>query len=365
MTSSVRVQAFTTYKNNPPISKLDKNRPYLYNVSMAKKENAVALNYNPELAKKFHEASQKKTDIQDFIQEFLVQFLSVDTKTAYIKDLKFFFDFLRSGNVQISHPKEIQSFHFQLYRDHLMERGLSSATINRRLVCIRSFMKWAIAAKLMDHNPLDTVKLPKVQTESPTVAFDDEEVTKMISAPDTGSHKGRTHRLVMVLLFHLGLRRSELTNIKMHQFAHDRGHIVLRIHGKGDKVRLVPINQHVHEEVQNYLESLKARGIELGAEDYLLQTETKKRNERPMDGSTIFRVIEKYARKVGITKAVSPHSCRATVISHLLDTQNTAIRDVATFAGHANITTTERYDKRRKNLDKSAAYQVDFYKKDA
>jgi integrase/recombinase XerD len=333
---------------------------------MAKKNsNALTVNYNPDLARKFQEASQKKTNIQDFIQEFLVQFLSPDTKTAYIKDLKFFFDFLNSGNVIISHPKEIESYHFQLYRDHLMERGLSSATINRRLVCIRSFMKWAIAAKLMDHNPLDTVKLPKVQTESPTVAFDDHEVALMISAPDSTTHRGRTHRLVMVLLFHLGLRRSELTHIKMHQFAQDRGHVVLRIYGKGDKVRLVPINKHVQDEIQSYVNSLKNHDIELGSEDFLLQTEVNKKNTKPMDGSTIFRVIEKYARIVGITKDVSPHSCRATVISHLLDTQNTAIRDVATFAGHANITTTERYDKRRKNLDKSAAYQVDFYKKNA
>jgi integrase/recombinase XerD len=328
---------------------------------MAKKESsALTVNFNPELARKFQEASQKKTDIQDFIQEFLVQFLSEDTKTAYIKDLKFFFDFLKSGNVFISHPKEIQSYHFQLYRDHLMEKGLASATINRRLVCIRSFMKWAIAAKLMDHNPLDTVKLPKVQTESPTVAFDDEEVGRMINAPDMDTHKGRTHRLIMVLLFHLGLRRSELTNIKMHQFNQDRGHFVLRIHGKGDKVRLVPINEEVRSEINHYVEELKNHGIELGAEDYLLQTDLKSKNTRPIDGSTIFRVISRYAKKVGITKSVSPHSCRATVISHLLDTQHAAIRDVATFAGHSNITTTERYDKRRKNLNKSAAYKVDF-----
>lgn len=330
---------------------------------MSKKDSkAVALNYNPDLARKFQEASQKKSDIKDFIQEFLVQFLSTDTKTAYIKDLRFFFDFLKSGNVAISHPKDIQSYHFQLYRDHLLERGLSSATINRRLVCIRSFMKWAIAAKLIEFNPLDTVKLPKVQTESPTVAFDDAEVLRMIGAPDTTTHKGRTHRLVMVLLFNLGLRRSELTNIKMHQFAQDRGHMILRIHGKGDKVRLIPLNNYVQSEIQGYVDQLKGFGVDLGAEDYLLQTELKTRNLRPMDGSTIFRVIEKYAKQAGITKAVSPHSCRATVISHLLDTQHAAIRDVATFAGHSNITTTERYDKRRKNLDKSAAYQVDFKK---
>ncbi len=328
-----------------------------------KKSTALAPIVNQDLARKFQEASLKKTDIADFIREFLVQFLSEDTKTAYVKDLKFFFDFLRSGNVQIAHPSEIKSFHFQLYRDHLMEKGLASATINRRLVCIRSFMKWAIAAKLIEHNPLDTVKLPKVQTESPTVAFDDEEVLRMINAPDPGNHKGRTHRLVMVILFHLGLRRSELTNLKMHQIVDDRGHMTLRIHGKGDKVRLVPLNVVVWEEISLYVASLKDNGISLGPEDYLLQTELKLKNDRPMDGSTIYRVIEKYARGLGINKSVSPHSCRATVISHLLDTSHAAIRDVATFAGHSNITTTERYDKRRKNLDKSAAYLVDYEKK--
>src|SRR5687768_9159811 len=107
---------------------------------MAKKSTtALTLHVNQDLARKFQEAAQKKSDIQDFIKEFLVQFLSEDTKTAYIKDLRFFFDFLRSGSVAIGHPSEIKSYHFQLYRDHLLERGLSSATVNRRLVCIRSF----------------------------------------------------------------------------------------------------------------------------------------------------------------------------------------------------------------------------------
>lgn len=324
------------------------------------KDTSLVLHVNQDLARKFAEASQKKFDIQDFINEFLVQFLSNDTKTAYIKDLTFFFDFLRSGNVSISHPNEIKSYHFQIYRDHLMERKLASATINRRLVCIRSFMKWAIAARLIEFNPLDTVKLPKVQTESPTVAFDDEEVASMINSPDTTNHRGRNHRLIMVLLFHLGLRRSELTNLKMHQMVQDRSHWVLRIQGKGDKTRLIPLGEVVFEEIQLYIASLEDQGIKLGPEDYLIQTETKSKNKKPMDGSTIFRVIEKYAKALGINKSVSPHSCRATVISHLLDTRHAAIRDVATFAGHANITTTERYDKRRKNLDKSAAYEVDY-----
>ncbi len=332
---------------------------------MVKKSMSLTLDAHSKLAQKFKEASEKKTSIEDFVQEFLVQFLSPDTKKAYIKDLTFFFEFLHSGNVLVSHPQDIQSYHFQIYRDHLLEKGLASATINRRLVCIRSFIKWAVAAKLMTHNPLDTVKLPKVQTESPTVAFDDEEVLAMINAPDVSTHMGRTHRLVMVMLFHLGLRRSELVHIKLEQIQAERGHTVLRIHGKGDKIRLVPLNPFVHEEIKTYLEHLNQEGVKMRPQDFLLQTELRKKNQRPLDGSTIYRVIERYALSLGINKKVSPHSCRATVISHLLDTQFTPIRDVATFAGHANITTTERYDKRRKNLDKNAAYQVDYEVKKA
>ena len=100
-------------------------------------------------------------------------------------------------------------------------------------------------------------------------------------------------------------------------------------------------------------------------DDYLIQSAKKGKNDKPIDGSTIYRVIEKYAKKCGINKKVSPHSCRATAISHLLDTQKTPIRDVAIFAGHSKITTTERYDKRREGLDNSAAYQVDYGKKDS
>jgi integrase len=94
-----------------------------------------------------------------------------------------------------------------------------------------------------------------------------------------------------------------------------------------------------------------------------IQTAKKGKNSAPVNGSTIYRIIEKYAKECSINKKVSPHSCRATAISHLLDTQKTPIRDVAIFAGHSKITTTERYDKRREGLDQSAAYDIDYNKK--
>lgn len=325
-----------------------------------KNQNALTLIRNPDLARKFQEAGKRKVFIDDFINDFLCQFVSHDTKIAYIKDLKFFFDFLRSGDVIITHPEQIEAFHFQLYRDELMKRGLASATISRRLVAIRSFMKWSVASNLITNNPLDSVKLPKVQTESETLAFEDSEVVRMISAPDTMTHRGRTHRLAMVLLFNLGLRRSELVKIRLEHVYEDRGHTILQIRGKGGKTRIIPLNPFVRTEIEKYLNFFTLNP--LVGEDFLLQSSDQgRKNEIPIDGSTIYRLINKYAKKLGINKRVSPHSCRATAISHLLDTQGKPIRDVATFAGHSNITTTERYDKRRNNLDKSAAYGVNYF----
>lgn len=302
-------------------------------------------------------------NLESFIKEFLGNFISPDTKKAYLDDLTLFFNFLKKGEIYITHPKDITTHQFQVYRDVMIEKGLASATINRRLVCIRSFLKWSISVKLIEVNPLDALKLPKVRTESPTVAFDDEEVTRMINKPNLQTQSGLTHRLVMVLLFHLGLRRSELVHLKLKNFIEDRGHFVLNVMGKGGKERVIPLSPVVIEEVKNYLNRIQHYQIKISSEDYLIQTKAKKINLEAADGSTIFRIINRYARELGIKKRVSPHSCRATVISHLLDTQKTPIRDVAIFAGHSIISTTERYDKRRKNLDSSAAYQVEFPKK--
>jgi integrase/recombinase XerD len=313
-----------------------------------------------KLYEKFKSAEKHKESITDFIHDFLNQFISKQTQKAYITDLKYFFDFLKSGGLFINHPEQIKGAHFQLYRDHLIERQYSSATINRKLVAIRSFIKWSMAAKLIDHNPLDIVKLPKVETQTPTIAFDDVEVVQMLNAPDLSCSKGHVHKLIIHTLFSLGLRRSELVGIKIKDLYQERRHFVLKILGKGKKYRHLPITNDLLLAIQQYMEAMASFGYQFENEDYLFQSAKKGKNIKPMDGSTVYRIISKYALICGISKKVSPHSCRATAISHLLDTQKVPIRDVAIFAGHSKITTTERYDKRRESLDNSAAYDIDY-----
>jgi len=313
-----------------------------------------------ELFEKFQQAEHQKVSIQDFIRDFITQFISEQTQKAYVSDLSAFFGFLKSGGLFVSHPNQIKGAHFALYRDRLIEKKYSSATINRKLVAVRSFIKWSMAQNLIDYNPLDVVKLPKVQTESPTLAFDDTEVVEMINAPDLKTPKGPMHKLVMYLLFTLGLRRSELVKILVKDIYKERSHYVLKIRGKGDKDRHLPLSADVQVVIKDYMDAMADLGLQFEENDYLIQSSHKQKNDKPMDGSTVYRIIEKYAKLCGINKKVSPHSCRATAISHLLDTQKTPIRDVAIFAGHAKITTTERYDKRRESLDNSAAYDIDY-----
>lgn len=311
------------------------------------------------LAERFRQRSREKNStIYDFVNDFLCKYLSPDTKRAYAKDMNDFFDFLRMGDVLVHHPKDIEAYHFQEYRDWLIESGLKSATINRRMVAVRAFMKWALALGMIQFNPLDAVKLPKVQTEMETVAFDDEEAVRMIQAPDTKTHSGRMHRLAMVLLFNLGLRRAELANVQLGDIFEDRGHMVLRVHGKGDKTRLIALSEYVQNELKAYLNSFEAKWF-WEEDDYILQKDGKVKSRKAIDGSTVYRIVDRYAERLGINKRVSPHSCRATVISHLLDTKKVPIREVAGFAGHSSVLTTQRYDKRLDSLNRNASYSVD------
>ena len=318
-----------------------------------------------ELQQKFRRARREGIGIENFFREFLGSFLSEKTRRCYLNDLKFFYQFLGRGGERIAHPRDIKAFHFTLYRDWMMEQKYASATIGRRMVAIRSFIKWALACKLIDHDPLQAIKLPRIETLAPTQAFDDGEVRDMIDLPDTQSFTGNTHRLVLVLLFHLGLRRGEVVKIKLEHIRRERGHTALFILGKGSKGRLVALNSIVMREIKDYQKRFaQLTGGRLGPRDFLIQTRSSHKNTGPCNGSTIYRIVNRYAKALGISKRVGPHSCRATVISHLLDTQKTPIRDVADFAGHQQTSTTERYDKKRKGLDENAAYEVDYSAED-
>jgi len=294
---------------------------------------------------------------RNLVFDFLNNFTSIHTRDAYRVDLQDFFTFFQG---QFTHPSDITITHLITYRDHLSQTKAPN-TVQRKLSSVKSFLGWCVVNGLLQQNPATNLKLPKNAVKYPTLAFTDEEVRNILEIPDSSTFYGNSHKLILAFLFNLGLRRSELVNIKLEDIYEDRGTVVLRIKGKGSKVRCLPLNENVMVYFKAYLHSYAIHSSSiLNQQDYLLQSSAEIKNEKPMDGSSIYRILNRYAKKAGITKRVGPHSARATAISHLLENQ-VSPRDVADFAGHTSISTTVGiYDKKRDGFKNSAAYKVNY-----
>ncbi len=275
--------------------------------------------------------------------EFLANFTSEHTRKSYAKDIKKFVEF--SGVTDVS---QIQLINLITYRDFLKAEKASPATINRRLSSIKSLLSWCKAQGLIATNPGDSLKLSKVFQTQPTLAFSDQEVLKLLDEVEN-----KKHALVLAILLNLGLRRSELTGLKWTDVMSDRGHRVIRVVGKGNKQRTLPITDNLWKYFEDY-----AREALPSPDDYVAG------GSQPMNPATVYKIVRKYADQAGITKRVGAHSCRATVISHLLE-KSVSPRNVADFAGHSSINTTvSLYDKKRDGITNSAAYKVGYESQD-
>ena len=298
--------------------------------------------------------------ISRLVELFTKNYLSPCTKLAYSKDIEQFLMFCKEQGYSFKHPKEITSDHFRAYRDWLMnERQLQSNSVLRKMVSMRALMTWCFHEGLIDRNPLLNVQLPKGKQISSTSAFTDEEVRIILALPKKDTLSGALHYAVLVMLFYLGLRKSELINIRIKDFSDERNHLTLTLHGKGDKYRKVPITPFIKTVVEEY----KIKCLKSFTQDSFLfqpiRNNFSKTTEKQLHTSTINYFIWFYTSKAEIDKNVSPHSCRATIITHLLDNK-IPIRDIANFVGHSSIQTTSIYDKNKNDLDKSPAYKVQY-----
>ena len=297
---------------------------------------------------------------ENLIEEFLTNYTSENTRKAYRKDILDFFNFFRNQGIQLSHPIEITHDFLINYRDHLIQ-SMTPASVHRKVISIKKLLDWCIYKQHIQINPASVLRLPKNTPTNPTLALSDEEASAFLRAPDASSFYGNLHLMILSSLLILGLRRSELVNIKLKDIYQDRGHEVLKIRGKGDKTRYIPLNRIITHYLSDYKNTYtKLSGNELLLEDYLLQSRLSEKNDKPYDADSIRKVIIRYTKKLKINKRISPHSFRATTISHLLEIGESP-RNVADFAGHANINTTiSLYDKKRDNLENSSAYKVMF-----
>jgi site-specific recombinase XerD len=291
----------------------------------------------------------------NYIKQFINQYSSQKTQVAYQKDME-------DLKLQVGKkfPFDVSQSDLSTFKDTLMEQGSSSSTINRKFSAIKAFYKWAISETLISKNPAEYIKLPKITVEKPTLALSDKEAKNLLKLTKTNDFKDLSANLQFTLMLQLGLRRIELATLKFKDIVKERDHNLMRIRGKGGKIRFVPITEsvlHTIEQFRLYYKDITKRS--LYDEDYIIQSVKSQKNKQPICTSTIYRNVCKYCKKLGIKVNITPHSCRATAISHLLD-KKVPIRDVADYAGHSSVNTTSIYDKKRQGYNNSPAYKIEY-----
>lgn len=259
--------------------------------------------------------------------------LSDNTAEAYRRDIDKLLLFLTVESIQLNQVtlEDLEAFVASLY-----DTDVSVATRSRIVSGVKTFFKFMRLEGYIDENPAIMLEKPAVGRHLPQVLTVDE-IDAMIAAIDTNSPEAQRDRAIIETLYGCGLRVSELTNMTLnHVFLDDRYMIV---EGKGDKQRLVPMNDVTADEISSYMNGYR-RGLNIkpGHEIYLFLNRRGVRLTR----MRIFQIIRHLAEMAGIDKEISPHTLRHTFATHLLE-GGANLRAIQMMLGHDSIATTEIY----------------------
>ena len=265
--------------------------------------------------------------------------LSQNSVEAYIRDITIFENFiLRMYDVA---PTAVEEYMVERFLTHLLERKHKKSSQARELSGVKSFFNYLLISDKIDASPAEFITAPKSSRTLPDV-LSVEEVERIILSTDTTTAKGRRDRAMLELMYSCGLRVSELINLTLGDLFFGEGYI--RVMGKGSKQRLVPIGRVAQEYVMQYLAARKGLKSRESATATALSEETLFLSNRQSKLSRVmvFNIIRQAAEYAGVTKTVSPHTCRHSFATHLL-AGGASIRQVQEMLGHENITTTEIY----------------------
>jgi integrase/recombinase XerD len=267
--------------------------------------------------------------------------LSSNSIEAYVRDVRYFADFLDS-ECKVQNPTKIVSRHIEKYIGNLYDLGLASNSQARMISGIRSFCKYLRIEKLMDSDPLELISTPKLDKKLPDVLTVDE-IGRIIAAVDMSKSEGVRNRAILEVLYSCGLRVSELIGLQMTRL--DLIDSLVRVVGKGNKERIVPIGSQACEAIAEYMTHYRSNlNINEGHEDILFLG----RYGRGLTRQMIFTILKNTAISAGIKKKISPHTFRHSFATHLVE-HGADLRAVQEMLGHAQITTTEIYT----HLDKT------------
>ena len=282
---------------------------------------------------------------EQVINTYVSSLNSALTQASYAHNIKMFQRYFENhaGTTDILNVKsqsDLQNLmtHINNYKKYL-SRKYKESTVNVRLNAIKGLYKYAHSCMIIPINPVASVKSKRVYTHRETEHLTKEQVRAILDNAGQG-----LERLTLYLLAYTGARKEEIRNIQWRDFTFDQErNLILTIVGKGNKKRNLVINEKCVVELQAYKRSLMDEGIVLRPEHFVLRQWN--RHERRVGSTYIWEVVKSACNRAGIIGRISPHSFRASLITHLLSDELIPIRDVALMAGHSSTVTTERYDK--------------------
>jgi integrase/recombinase XerD len=261
--------------------------------------------------------------------------LSVNSIEAYLHDIKTLTSFLELKGISVS-PEQIDREMFQDFLTQIAELGLSARSQSRIISGIKAFYKYLILENVIKSNPAELIEAPRLGRKLPdTLSI--EEIDQLISAIDRSTPEGERNKAMLETLYSCGLRVSELINLRLSCLFFNDGFI--KIIGKGNKERLVPIGRVAMKHILLYIEDIRCHvPVKKAAEDILFLNRRGNKLTRVM----VFTIIKNLAEKCGLHKNISPHTFRHSFASHLIE-GGADLRAVQEMLGHESITTTEIY----------------------
>jgi integrase/recombinase XerD len=272
--------------------------------------------------------------------------LSTNSIEAYVRDVEKLGQFVSQNYSGIS-PLAITGKHLQAFLQFINELGMSAFSQARILSGIKAFYKYLVFEEVVEKDPTLLIEGPKLGRKLPdTLEYD--EIVKIFEAVDLSSAEGARNRAMLEVLYSSGLRVSELVELKLANVYFDIG--FLRVIGKGNKERLVPVGRDAMKYLKIYQEEVRVHTpVQKGFESYVFLNRRGKKLTRVM----VFLIIKSLAAKIGLRKTISPHTFRHSFATHLIE-GGADLRAVQEMLGHESITTTEIYT----HLDRDYLRQV-------
>jgi integrase/recombinase XerD len=261
--------------------------------------------------------------------------LSENSVDAYVHDIEKLTQFL-SLNKEEKAPKEIELSDLEVFLKWINELGMTPASQARIISGLRSFYRFCLQEQISETDPTSLLEAPKLAKHLPDI-LSYNEIEKIISALDVSTPEGMRNKAIIETLYSCGLRVSELVNLKLSCLYLDVGYI--RVTGKGDKERLVPIGSSAIKYITIYLENIRVHvPVIKGSEDVVFLNRRGRKLSRVM----IFMIVKEAAKNAEISKSISPHTFRHSFATHLVE-GGADLRAVQEMLGHESITTTEIY----------------------